>query len=180
MDIKEIKATLLRILKDHPIFLSLYEAAFILAVSNVFLLFLLFAYIVATPGTQFFSISLAVKLVQDAFSSTEIFVYILALVAPALWIMVYNWRARRNPIIYFLLLFIQAAIILGSSHIYGQAKFGKIGNDAFVDEWAINCYVAGLIIWYITLVYDKFLNASEPMGLPDSGADILKQLRKSP
>ena len=176
MDIKDIKAALLQILKSHPIFLSLYEAIFTLAVSNVFLLFLLFAYIVATPGTQFFSPALTAKLIQEAFSSTEIFVYILALVAPALWIMVYNWRARRNPIIYFLLLFIQAAIILGSSHIYGQAKFGKIGNETFVDEWAINCYVAGVIIWYITLVYDKFLNSSEPLQPPASGAEILKQL----
>ena len=175
MDIKKFGESAKRFLRNHPFCLSFYEAVFTLFISNLFLLFLVFAHVVATPGTTL-TWALAVQLVPQAFSSTEIFVYILALVAPALWIMVYNWRGRRNPIIFFGLSFVQVAIIVGSSYIYGQAKQGMKLNAAFVDNWAIICYVSGVLIWYITLVYDKYLNIAELVRPPESGKAILQEL----
>ena len=164
-----------KFLTSMPVWLSLVEAAFVLIVSNAALIFLVFAYIVETKGASF-SFPLAYSVILSSINSTEVLVYILALIAPALWIMFYNWRARRHVIFYYALVILQIVIIVGSAYIYGKAKFGGIQNQAFADRWAIYCFVTGVLIWFITLVYDKWLPDVLHVQPPDSGGDILRQL----
>lgn len=163
-----------------PVLLSAFEALFVLVVSNIFLLFLVFVHVVSTPNISF-SLAVAIDVITNAVSATEIFVYILALIAPTLWVMCHRWRARRHPIIYFGLLLIQILIMVGSAYIYGKAKTGTgvIENPEFVHHWATICYIAGVIIWYISLVYDKVLSDTKVPPSPPSGETILNELRRA-
>jgi hypothetical protein len=164
-----------------PMVLSAFEALFVLVMSNIFLLFLVFVHLVSTPDATL-SISLAIDVITNAVSATEVFVYIMALIAPTLWVMCHRWRARRHPIIYFALLLVQIAIMVGSAYIYGKAKTGAglIENPAFVNHWATVCYIAGVLIWYISLVYDKVLSDTRVPPSPPSGENILNELRRAP
>lgn len=164
-----------RILKTHPIFVSFYEALFVFIISNSAILFLVFVRVVLTKD-EGASGAVLVEMVSQAVSPAEIFVYILALLAPALWVMFYHWRARRNPIFYFALLMLQGVIIVSSSFIYGQAKFGTIENPEFVRGWAMGCYLLGLLIWYISMVYEKMINAPPIATMAPSGESIMREL----
>lgn len=162
-------------LKHHPLIVSVYEALFVFIFSNISLPFLVFVHVVSTPQEKL-SLAVAIRVIREAVSSTEIFVYILALIAPALWVMVHNWRARRHPGLFFTLLILQGMIVCCCAYIYGKAKFGGIENQPFVDSWAITCYLIGLMIWYISLVYDKVLKPTDIPSMPPSGASIMKEL----
>ncbi len=164
-----------KFLLSRPVWLSLVEAAFVLCVSNAALLFLVFAYIVETKDSSF-SFHLAFTVINNNINSTEVLVYLLALIAPALWVMFYNWRASRHAVFYYALVLLQFVIIAGSAYIYGKAKFGGIHNQAFVDRWAFYCLFIGVLIWYVTLVYDKWLPTAPHAKPPESGEDILRQL----
>ncbi len=164
-----------RFLCSRPVWLSFVEATFVLLVSNAALFFLVFAYLVETKGASF-SGKLAFLVVSENLRSTEVLVYLLALVAPALWVMFSNWRGRRHAAFYFSLVLLQFIIIAGSAYIYGKAKFGGIQNQAFVDRWALYCFIVGVVIWYVTLVYDKWLPTTLHAKQPESGEEILRQL----
>ena len=159
----------------HPICVSLYEAVFVFAVSNAALIFLVFARVVDNKGASF-SFTYAKQVIASAMSSTEIFVYVLALIAPALYVMVFVWQAKRHVLFFFVLAGLQLAIIVGSAYIYGRAKSGGVENLAFASSWAWTCYLLGLLIWYISLVYDKVMKSTEIRIQPPSGQTILRNL----
>jgi hypothetical protein len=161
-------------IKTSPYCVSLYEALFVFVISNVALVFLVFTSLVDQEGATL-SYDYAKGVIRGAISSSEIFVYIMALLAPALWVMFYNWRARRNPLFYFSLLILQAVLILGSAYIYGRAKSGGVPNQAFATSWAWLAFWAGLGVWYISLVYDKLFKPQSPEQ-PNSGQKILREL----
>lgn len=163
-------------LKTSPYCVSLYEAVFVFVVSNFALVFLVFTSLVDHQDAAF-SVAYATGVIEAALSSSEIFVYIMALLAPALWVMFYNWRARRNPIFYFALLGLQAVLILGSAYIYGRSKSGGVANEAFANRWAWIAFWAGLGVWYISMVYDKLFRPHSPEQ-PDSGQKILRELER--
>jgi hypothetical protein len=69
---------------------------------------------------------------------------------------------------------LQGVIITGSAYIYGKAKFGGIHNQDFADRWALYCVCLGVVIWYVTLIYEKWPTPdSRP---PESGENILREL----
>ncbi|HTU64968.1 MAG TPA: hypothetical protein VMF52_03370 [Steroidobacteraceae bacterium] len=171
----EARGTLKKFFTKHPLCVSLYEAVFTFFVSNAALLFLVFTRLVDNRGAKP-TISYSREVIAEAFISTEIFVYILALIAPALYVMVFVWQARRHKVFYFFLAGLQVAIVLGSGYIYGRAKSGGIANMEFVNTWALSCYVIGLLIWYVSLVYDKFMKSLEVPSPPPSGEAILRKL----
>jgi hypothetical protein len=158
-----------RFLISRPVWLSLSEVAFVIFISNATFVFLVFAYLVET-----FSVPLALSVVKENIRSTEILVYLLALIAPTLWMMFSHWRARLHSPFYHTLLVLQFLIIAGSAYIYGKAKFGGVHNQAFVDGWARYCFCVGVVIWWITLVYDKCLPPIPRR--PESGKDIIDKL----
>ena len=135
---------------------SLYEAVYILLVSNASLLVLVFIYLVNTKGATISSEVLS-KVVSDSVNSSEVLIYVLALVAPATWIMISNWKGKRHFEFYWLLLFIQAGIVFGSAILYSMSKSTGVINSEFASDWATICLVLGAVIWYITLVYEKWL-----------------------
>jgi len=171
----EARGTLKKFFTKHPLCVSFYEAAFVFFVSNAALLFLVFTRLVDNKGAKP-TLSYSSEVIAEAFVSTEIFVYILALIAPALYVMVFVWQARRHKVFYFFLAGLQVTIVLGSGYIYGRAKSGGIANIDFVNAWALACYVIGLLIWYVSLVYDKIMKSLEIPNPPPSGEAILRKL----
>jgi hypothetical protein len=171
----EVRGPLKHFFAKHPLCVSLYEAVFVFFVSNAALLFLVFTRLVDSKGAKP-TLDYSIQVITEAVSSTEIFVYILALIAPALYVMVFVWQARRHKAFYFFLAALQVLIVLGSGYIYGRAKSGGIANLEFVNFWAWVCYVIGLIIWYVSLVYDKIMKSTEAHPPPPSGESILRKL----
>lgn len=155
--------------------LSLWEAVFVFICSNSFLLFLVFVHVLSTPHESL-SLHIALNIIRTDVTPSEYLVYILAMVAPALWIMLYHWRARRHPVVYNILLIAQGIIIVTSAYIYGRAKISSIENMEFATSWSTVCYISGLLIWYVTLVYDKWLKTIVVPIPPESGAQVLQEL----
>ncbi len=158
--------------------LSVGEAAFVFVLSNAAFPILVFVHHLSIKG-EVLSIQRIFQVIFSTISPTENIVYILALLAPALWIMCYRWRARRHPLFFFTLLIVQGVIVVTSAIIYAVAKTSTVQNTEFASNWAFGCYLAGLLIWYITLVYDKVLSDVQVPEPPQSGARILRELGNS-
>lgn len=141
-------------LRRNAFALSLVEVVFIILVSNFALLFLVFTYVVDTPGASL-DLRTAGSVLRANFRPSETLVYLLAILAPALWMMAYNWRARKHVGFYWILLIIQAVIVITSAYIYGRANSRGVPNEDFAQRWAIICLLTGVGIWYITLVYKR-------------------------
>jgi len=165
----------LKFLRSRFIWESCVEVGFTLLVSNAFIAFLIFAYMLETPSAKM-TPTLALKLVSNNVKSAEILVYILALVAPTLWIMMMNWRARRHAVFYALLLILQIVIVALSAYVYGRAKFGGIANQGFADEFAIWALCIGIISWLISLIYHRWLPSAVNKPRPQSGQQIVDDL----
>lgn len=159
----------------NPFGLSLTELLFTLFVSNAAIWFIVFTYMVDTKGAEL-TFATAWDVVSRNFVASEILVYLLALIAPALWIMAHNWRARKHVGFYWTLLLIQAVIVVGSAYIYGRAKSGDTLNSGFVAKWAVICLVAGIVILYITLVYKRTVISRVEAPPLNSGQAILDDL----
>lgn len=155
--------------------LPLAEVAFTLIVSNAALIFLIFAYMLETKGAVF-SRRLAFSVISHNFTSGEMLVYLLAIVAPTLWVMLSNWRAKRHPVFYSILLILQIALISTSAYIYGKSKYGGISNGMFAEHWSVYCFIVGVTIWYITLIYQKWLPTVLEPSPPQSGKRIMEEL----
>ncbi len=140
----------------NPYGLSLSEVLFIILVSNFALIFLVFAFVVDTPGASL-DMQTAIVVLRKNFRPSETLVYLLAILAPVLWMMAYNWRARKHVGFYWLLLIVQALIVIGSAYIYGKANSVGVENEDFTRKWAMVCLATGIAIWYTTLVYKKLV-----------------------
>jgi hypothetical protein len=173
--IPALAKAILRACGRNAFVLSLWEAVFVLIFSNSFLMFLVFVHVLSTPKESL-SLDVALRVIRSDVTPAEYLVYILAIVAPAFWIMLYHWRARRHPLVYSVLLIALGVIIVTSAYIYGKAKVSNIENMEFATSWSTACYVVGLVTWYVTLVYDKWLKTLVVPLPPVSGAQVLQEL----
>lgn len=176
---KRVFLKALKFLQNHPVCTAFFEVAFTVIVSNAALAFSVFVYIAQTENA-FLSYDTVESVIANNVKASEVLVYLLALVAPTLWIMVSHWRARKHVSLFWTLFFVQIIIIICSSWIYGAAKSGLLKNDIFVNKWAISCLIVALLIWYATLVYQKIVldKVSGPSysSAPESGSSILAEL----
>lgn len=154
---------------------SFYEALFVFVVSNAWVLALVFVHLANNDGAR-----LSTDLISDVISRhvqpSETLVYVLALIAPAAWIMMSSWRARKHVGFYWILFLIQGGIVFGSAILYSMGKSTGIKNESFAESWAQICLVAGVLIWYVTLVYDKWLPRATETPRRESGQAILAEL----
>lgn len=156
---------------------SLREAGFVLIVSNASIFVLLLMHLLTTEGASL-SFAMIANVIERNVKSSEVLVYVLALVAPAAWIMMSHWQGRRHIGLYWILFLIQGAIVLGSAIVYSMAKSGGITNTPFADIWATICVIVGIIIWYVTLVYEKWLPRTGEAPHEESGKSILEDLER--
>jgi hypothetical protein len=159
------------------------EVLFTLLVSNGALLFAVFIHYVDTPGEKP-SIATALQVIFAEIKSTEVLAYVLAILAAPLWIMLSRWQARRHANFFFWLLIIQAIMVFGSGYIFARARTpGGIANQQFVSSWALYSFVGAVVIWFVTLMYQKLVldGSNETMATPSSsgqsGEGVLDRLR---
>ncbi|WP_164283351.1 hypothetical protein [Stenotrophomonas maltophilia] len=151
-------------------FMALVEVCFSLFVSNCALLFAVFIYLVNTKSAVL-TYDVAFGVIVRSINLGEIIVYILAVLAPAMWIMVSNWRARKYNVIFWILGFFQVAIIVCCFYIYGVSKTGELVNPDFVKRFAMICFPMSVLIWYVTVFFQRaFLNEVTANATQASGA----------
>lgn len=175
----KVPKSLFAFFSENPYGLSATEVVFTFLVSNFALVFLVFAKLVDTEGSHL-SATFSYNVISAAVEPSEVLVYLLALIAPSLWIMAHNWRARKHVTFYWVLLILQGGIVVGSAYIYGRAKSGGVGNPNFVHTWATFCFCVGLLVWYITLAYKRAYIDHMYRQRPDSGSSILAELGETP
>ena len=169
---------------DNPWLGSLIVVVFTLIVSNFAILIAVFVYMLGhsqepenTFQTVFFSV------VNKNIKSTEIIVFILALIAPAMWIMFKHIRLWRHTGQWIILLVLQVVVVLSTSIIFAMSITDTLKNTDLADSWAYFCFCVALCAWYWTLVYQKkFIDSAgeqieKPKPGKESGSDVLAALR---
>jgi len=162
--------------------ISAYEVLFTVVVSNLAIILAVFIKALTNAEEQSFSF-LFKNLFQESIKPTEIIVFVLALIAPAMWIMVRNIRLWRHSYLLLLFLAFHAAIIVSTSVIFSLALSSTLHNTNLALYWAKLCLSISLLVWYLTLVYHKKViespasNLSTPKPGKESGSDVLNELR---
>lgn len=168
----------------NPWVASFIEVVFTLLVSNFAILIAVFVYLLGQPQqheSTFWTVFFAV--VNKNIKATEIIVFILALIAPAMWIMFKNIRLWRHTVLWIVLLAIQVVVVLSTSIIFAMSITDTLKNTNLANSWAYICLFAALCVWYSTLVYHKKVieNAVDKVERPkpgkESGSDVLEALR---
>jgi uncharacterized membrane protein YhaH (DUF805 family) len=161
------------------------EVVFTLIVSNATLLVAVFIHFVDTQNAKI-GLDEATTVIFSNIKATEILAYVLAIIAAPLWIMVSRWRARRHANFFFWLLFLQFVMVSGSAYIFAKARGTGVANQEFASSWAFYCFASSVVLWFITLTYEKLVldAADETMASPsssgESGEGVLGELRGRP
>lgn len=169
---------------SNPWVVSLLEVFFTLLVSNFAILIAAFVYLLGQSEPQetaFWSVFFAV--ISKNIKSTEIIVFILGLIAPAMWIMFKHIRLWRHTVLWVVLLAIQAVVVVSTAIIFAMSITDTLKNRDLANFWAYWCFGAAICVWYSTLVYQKKVieSAADIVERPkpgrESGSDVLAALR---
>ena len=177
------KAGLWSVWRKNAFVASFFEVAFAVLVSNFAIFIAIFVSLLISKeqATNLFVVTAATF--QQSVKTTEIVVYILGFLAPALWIMVGNIRAWRHVGLLVVLIAVQLLVILSTSLIYALSIAEVLENQGFANSWAWSSLLVALIVWYLTLVYDKRVlknlerRIERPKPGRESGAGVLAALR---
>lgn len=162
--------------------MSGFEVLFALVISNAALFIAMFVYLLMASDDSSNLAGVAVSTLRGSIKTTEVVVYILGFLAPALWIIVSNARAWRHMYFLIVLLIIQGLVIVSTSLIYALSIAKVLNNQALASSWAWCSLAAALIVWYITLVYQKkvLLNLEHRIERPvvgrESGSAVMAGL----
>lgn len=169
----------------NPYVVSGIEVAFTLLVSNFAILIAVFVYLLGQQPQQqenaFWTVFFTV--VNKNIKSTEIIVFILGLIAPAMWIMFKHIRLWQHTVQWFVLLAIQTVVVFSTAIIFAMSITDTLKNTNLANYWACWCLVAALVVWYWTLVYQRNVieSAGDKVERPklgkESGSDVLAALR---
>lgn len=165
----------------RPGFEAFKEISFTLVVSFCFIFLASFAYALVNEGVDL--ASALVHVTEKNVNPIETFGYILGFLAPAMWIMVKHHDRWKHQWILKLLFGTQTFVSLAAIVIFilSFLEFTKNQQLANISSWV--CFFAALLIWYLTLFYNKAVleNAEDQINQPtpdtQSGSDILASLR---
>jgi len=161
-------------------FLSALEVMFALIVSNAAIFISMFVYMLTKDDST--SFQAAAYAVSGAIRTTEVVVYVLGFLAPAMWIMVSNIRAWRHVGFLVILLVVQLIVVGSTGLIFAFSNAKVHMNIDRAGSWAWWCLLVALIVWYVTLVYDKQVlrNLQSKIETPkpgrESGSRVLANL----
>lgn len=170
-----------RLWMKNAYFSSFVEVGFALLISNAAIFISLFVYILVRDGAG--SPPLFLEVLRGSIRTTEIVVYILGFLAPAMWIMVSNLRAWRHVGFLLVLLILQVVVVFSTGLIFAFSIAKVLMNDEVATRWSLCCLAAALLVWYCTLVYDKKVlknlenKIEKPRRGKESGANVLADLR---
>lgn len=161
---------------------ALKEVVFALAVSNSALLVLVTIWALSNPASAV-SFDSASTFLSSSIKSSQILVYVMAILAAPLWLMLTRWRAKRHVAFFNWMLCIQSLIVLGSALVFAVDTLGRLQNELLAERWALWCLIVSIVIWIVTLVYVRvWVDAAteEPRPGPSfsSGDSVLDKLIK--
>lgn len=172
-------------LKVNPWVSSAVEVLFTLALSNAAVLVAAFVFMLNQNEPVEISVwSVFTEQLLKFIRPTEIIVFILAIVAPAIWILLKNIEGWRHLQWWIVLLFGQFAVITISVIIFATSLAGFANNKGLTNASALVCLCFAIAIWYATLVYQKTIieNSSSQIKKPtpgfSSGDAILNVLKE--
>jgi hypothetical protein len=160
---------------------SAIEVLFAIIVSNLAILLSVFVVaLMQEPSTPSDFEYMLLNTFRDTIGVQSILVYILGFSAPAMWIMVKNYRMWRHYGLLITLFVVQFFVVLTTSVIFALSIAKVLKNEALATKWGWICLVVALIVWYAILVYEKrtLRLAEKELDTPGHGSDdLLKALR---
>lgn len=154
---------------------SLLECILIFIISNIPFAVLVISSIADNKNYSFCWDSIR-KIIGQNIAIGEVLVYISALIAPVMAVMIKYHRARRHFPMFTMLFFVQTLVVVVAVIFFMKYKSGPIVNLEFVSSGSFFLYIISLIMWYISIVYEKKL-VDNPYKNEKSGAEsILEKL----
>lgn len=164
-----------------PCLESLFEVMFTLVFSFVFIFIATLAYGLSHDGVD---IGTAISYVLEKnVKPTETFGYILGFLAPAMWIMFRYFDRWKHAWLLRALFVSQGIAALAATVIFILSFLQLINNKELADLWSWICVAIALLVWYLTLVYQKAVlegaadQIQQPTPESQSGTDVLASLR---
>lgn len=172
-------------LMKNPWTSSFIEILFTLFVSNAAILISVFAYLLLQdPSAKKVPFDdLLLDTLKETIKPTEILVYILGIIAPAIWIIVRNIQHWRHRTFLFVVVMAQGLVVISATIIFAFSLANILKNTPFATGWAWLCFALALGAWYATLVYQKAVldaanqHIEQPRPGKASGDSILNALR---
>lgn len=135
---------------------SISEVFWVLVISNLSVLVLSFVFVLSNKG-QAMGFAVVSDRFGDSFKSGELFVYLCALLAPAIYMAAANFRVARHHALLGVLFLLQLIFLLASAIVYSLYHTGGLENIKFARELAISIYPLALLIWASTVFYKRLV-----------------------
>lgn len=166
-----------------PYVSSAVEVIFALLVSNAAIFISIFVILLMKKSGSFDFWVVAKLTFGKTIKTSEVLVYILGFLSPAVWIIVNNIRAWRHVGFLLVLVAAQLIVVISTGLIFALSLANVLSNTEMADTWAWGCLIFALGVWYATLVYEKKVLKTMEGRIPrprpgsDSGSDLLADLR---
>lgn len=167
----------------NPWLYSLAEVLFTLLVSNAAVLVAAYIFMLNQVEPVEISVwSVFADQLMKFIKPTEIIVFILAIIAPTIWILLKNVEGWKHLRFWAFLLIIQVVVVVVSVVIFATSLAGFANNKSLTNSSAVFCLFFAIVVWYITLVYQKAVidksgdQIEPPTAGNGSGEAILKSL----
>lgn len=160
---------LLKKIFSSDYFIAAYEVVFTLLISNVIILISAF-FVLLEQGSSTSLADVFLGQVSKFVKPAEVIILVLALVAPAAWIILEHidgWKHLRFGLV---LIGTQFVILFLASCLYIAALNNKLNNVDLANTAAITFFFLALLVWYVTLVYKR--------KVIDKSGTQLKMLRR--
>lgn len=164
-----------------PIYWSFLEVLFTLLVSNLAIIFGIFVHQLLQDKT---APMLGVILTHlHNLQYRDLIIFVFGVAAPSIWILGRNQRVWRHYKFCAFLFILQWGVVISVGLIYALSLAGVVKNVELAEVWAKYCFFSAVIMWFITLCYQKIVldkssnNISAPDNAGQSAADLLNNLR---
>jgi hypothetical protein len=113
-------------------------------------------HLVATKGAKA-DVATISEVITNNVQSGEIFIYVSALLAPFVYVMIQYVRARRHFPLYSIFFGVTLLCYGYSIIVFGMYRLGRLENLDFVAATSGYFYLVSLVLWYFSLVFSKKL-----------------------
>lgn len=133
-----------------------WEFLTVYIISNVPFIALILMHLAGTKGALA-NLETIYNVIAENVKSGEILIYVSALLAPFVYIMIQYHRARRHFPLYGFFLLMTAGVYTYCLLVFSMYRLDRIKNLSFVSETSVYFYGAALVLWYFSLVFQRKL-----------------------
>lgn len=110
----------------------------------------------------------AVNVIRHNWKPGEILIFVSALLAPVSYLMTKYHRANRHMTGFTFLSLVLLLMYVGSSIVFALDRLHSIHNEEVSKNIALGLYATAVVIWYLSLVFQRKLE--HPPIQPDGNA----------